>query len=130
MRNVKRCCQGCVVTTGQRQGVAFCVGFSTSSTARRGRNFCFATHTLRPDRVAPRLGARAAPRSHQRNTLEGQPPPLKGRPWSAEGRMATVKSALHARSLETGVSPESTAGAPTGLVFERYFTTDGKGSPF
>jgi ribonucleoside-diphosphate reductase alpha chain len=44
--------------------------------------------------------------------------------------MATVKSALHARSLETGVSPESTVGAPTGLVFERYFTTEGKGSPF
>jgi ribonucleoside-diphosphate reductase alpha chain len=43
--------------------------------------------------------------------------------------MATVKPALHGKSMETGVSPEKTAGVNTGLVFERYFT-DGKTSPF
>jgi ribonucleoside-diphosphate reductase alpha chain len=43
--------------------------------------------------------------------------------------MATVKPALHGKSLQAGVSPETTAGARTGLVFERYFT-DGKSSPF
>jgi ribonucleoside-diphosphate reductase alpha chain len=43
--------------------------------------------------------------------------------------MATVKQALNAKSLQTGMSSENTAGAQTGLVFERYFT-DGKTSPF
>jgi ribonucleoside-diphosphate reductase alpha chain len=43
--------------------------------------------------------------------------------------MATVKPALHGKSMQAGVGPESTAGAQTGLVFERYFT-DGKTSPF
>ena len=43
--------------------------------------------------------------------------------------MATVKHALNAKSLQTGVSPEDTAGTQTGLVFERYFT-DGENSPF
>ncbi len=43
--------------------------------------------------------------------------------------MATVKPALHGKSLQTGVSPENTAGENTGLVFERYFT-DGKTPPF
>src|SRR6204780_3117074 len=43
--------------------------------------------------------------------------------------MATVKPALNGKSLQTGVSPENTAGAQAGLVFERFFT-DGKISPF
>ncbi len=43
--------------------------------------------------------------------------------------MATVKPALHGKTLQTGVSPENAAGTQTGLVFERYFT-DGKTSPF
>jgi len=43
--------------------------------------------------------------------------------------MATVKPALHGKTLQTGVSPENAAGDLTGLVFERYFT-DGKTSPF
>jgi ribonucleoside-diphosphate reductase alpha chain len=43
--------------------------------------------------------------------------------------MATVKSALNGKSLQPGVSPENTAGAQSGLVFERYFT-DGQTSPF
>jgi ribonucleoside-diphosphate reductase alpha chain len=43
--------------------------------------------------------------------------------------MATVKPALHGKSPQTGVHPDNTAGAQTGLVFERYFT-DGKISPF
>jgi ribonucleoside-diphosphate reductase alpha chain len=43
--------------------------------------------------------------------------------------MATVKPALNGKSLQTGVSPENTAGAQAGLVFERFFT-DGKVSPF
>jgi ribonucleoside-diphosphate reductase alpha chain len=42
--------------------------------------------------------------------------------------MATVKTALNGKALQTGVIPENT-GAQTGLVFERYFT-DGKTSPF
>jgi len=43
--------------------------------------------------------------------------------------MATVKPALHGKSLHAGVNPENTAGTQTGLVFERYFT-DGHTSPF
>ena len=43
--------------------------------------------------------------------------------------MATVKSALNGKSLQTGVGAESTTGDDTGLVFERYFT-DGRTSPF
>ena len=43
--------------------------------------------------------------------------------------MATVKPALHGKTPQTGMSPETTAGTQTGLVFERYFT-DGKTSPF
>jgi ribonucleoside-diphosphate reductase alpha chain len=43
--------------------------------------------------------------------------------------MATVKPALHGRSLQGGANAENTTGAQTGLVFERHFT-DGKISPF
>jgi ribonucleoside-diphosphate reductase alpha chain len=44
--------------------------------------------------------------------------------------MATVKSALNGRSLETEMeSGKNSAGRGTGLFFERYFT-DGKQSPF
>jgi ribonucleoside-diphosphate reductase alpha chain len=44
--------------------------------------------------------------------------------------MATVKTALNGRSLETQTeSDKSPAGRGTGLFFERYFT-DGKKSPF
>ncbi len=43
--------------------------------------------------------------------------------------MATVKPALNGKSLQTGVSPENTAGTQAGLVFDRFFT-DGKISPF
>src|ERR1700690_363527 len=43
--------------------------------------------------------------------------------------MATVKPALHGKSLQTGVSPEKNTGEHTGLVFERYFT-DGRTPPF
>src|ERR1700732_70253 len=43
--------------------------------------------------------------------------------------MATVRTALHGKLLQTGVSPESTTGENTGLVFERHFT-DGKTPPF
>ena len=43
--------------------------------------------------------------------------------------MATVKPALNGKSLQTGVSPENTAAAQAGLVFQRFFT-DGKTSPF
>jgi ribonucleoside-diphosphate reductase alpha chain len=44
--------------------------------------------------------------------------------------MATVKSALNGKSLETGVTPEKTRSTGgRGLFFERYFT-DGKKSPF
>ena len=42
--------------------------------------------------------------------------------------MATVKPALHGKTVETSKAV-STAGVSTGLVFERYFT-DGKISPF
>src|ERR1700722_12113522 len=46
------------------------------------------------------------------------------------GIMATVKSALNGRSLETEVeSGKTPAGRGTGLFFERFFT-DGKKSPF
>jgi ribonucleoside-diphosphate reductase alpha chain len=43
--------------------------------------------------------------------------------------MATVKSALHGKSLQAGASPEKNTGEHTGLVFERYFT-DGRTPPF
>jgi ribonucleoside-diphosphate reductase alpha chain len=43
--------------------------------------------------------------------------------------MATVKPALHGKSLQTGVGPENAAGEHVGLVFRRYFT-DGKTPPF
>src|ERR1700732_3741937 len=43
--------------------------------------------------------------------------------------MATVRTALHGKSLQTGVSPEKSTGENTGLVFNRYFT-DGRTSPF
>jgi ribonucleoside-diphosphate reductase alpha chain len=43
--------------------------------------------------------------------------------------MATVKPALHGKSLQSGVNPENSAGTQTGLVFERY-VTDGRTSPF
>src|ERR1700722_16142477 len=43
--------------------------------------------------------------------------------------MATVKTALNGKSLQTGVSPQKTTGENTGLVFNRYFT-DGRTSPF
>jgi ribonucleoside-diphosphate reductase alpha chain len=42
--------------------------------------------------------------------------------------MATVKHALNGKAVETSQA-ETSAGASTGLVFERYFT-DGKVSPF
>jgi ribonucleoside-diphosphate reductase alpha chain len=54
---------------------------------------------------------------------------LLGEPQSAEARMATVKSALNGKSLQSGVGPENPESQKTGLVFERYFT-DGKNSPF
>ncbi len=59
---------------------------------------------------------------------------MKGFPtWEPEAwrnRMATVKTALNGKSLETGVTPEKTPAVPgTGLFFQRYFT-DGKKSPF
>jgi len=47
---------------------------------------------------------------------------------SAEGRMATVKPALHGKSVETGTRADQTS-ARKGLVFERRFT-DGKTSAF
>ena len=43
--------------------------------------------------------------------------------------MATVRTALHGKSLQTGVGPDKTTGENTGLVFNRYFT-DGRTSPF
>src|SRR5258707_9683098 len=44
--------------------------------------------------------------------------------------MATVKTALNSKTLETKVAPEMMSGGTgKGLVFERYFT-DGKKSPF
>ena len=44
--------------------------------------------------------------------------------------MATVKTALNGKSLETGITPEKISNTNvTGLFFERYFT-DGKKSPF
>jgi ribonucleoside-diphosphate reductase alpha chain len=43
--------------------------------------------------------------------------------------MATVKTALHGKSLQTGVGPDKTTDESTGLVFNRYFT-DGRISPF
>ncbi len=44
--------------------------------------------------------------------------------------MATVKTALNGKSLETGMTPERTPATSTkGLFFQRYFT-DGKQSPF
>src|SRR6202030_2932446 len=47
---------------------------------------------------------------------------------SAEGQMATVKSALHSKSMETATRKDQ-ANAGMGLVFERRFT-DGKTSAF
>src|ERR1700704_272607 len=47
---------------------------------------------------------------------------------SAEGRMATVKPALHGKSVEAGTRADQTS-ARKGLVFERRFT-DGKTSAF
>jgi ribonucleoside-diphosphate reductase alpha chain len=47
--------------------------------------------------------------------------------------MATVKPAMHGKSLETGVAPEKTSGGKgKGLTFQRFFTAnlDGKKSPF
>ena len=43
--------------------------------------------------------------------------------------MATVRTALNGKSLQTGVSPEQSTGENTGLVFNRYFTDD-RTSPF
>ncbi len=43
--------------------------------------------------------------------------------------MATVKTALNGKSLETGVSPKKNPATGGGLFFQRYFT-DGKKSPF
>jgi ribonucleoside-diphosphate reductase alpha chain len=44
--------------------------------------------------------------------------------------MATVKTALHGKSLQTGTSMETNSSSTgTGLFFQRYFT-DGKKSPF
>jgi ribonucleoside-diphosphate reductase alpha chain len=43
--------------------------------------------------------------------------------------MATVKQALHGKSLEAGTVPKITGGTHKGLTFQRYFT-DGKKSPF
>ena len=43
--------------------------------------------------------------------------------------MATVKPALHGKTLETKAAAETAAGVRTGLVFERFFT-DGRMSPF
>src|ERR1700682_4959470 len=43
--------------------------------------------------------------------------------------MATVKTALNGKSMETGVTQEKNPAVGTGLFFERYFT-DGKKSPF
>jgi ribonucleoside-diphosphate reductase alpha chain len=43
--------------------------------------------------------------------------------------MATVRTALNGKSLQTGVNPEQSTGENTGLVFNRYFT-DGQTSPF
>src|SRR4030088_2309429 len=47
---------------------------------------------------------------------------------SAEGRMATVKPALHGKSVEAGTRADQTS-ARKGLVFERRFT-DGKTSAY
>src|SRR6202165_5753377 len=47
---------------------------------------------------------------------------------SAEGRMATVKTALNGKAIETKTS-EDKARVGIGLPFERYFT-DGRTSPF
>jgi ribonucleoside-diphosphate reductase alpha chain len=43
--------------------------------------------------------------------------------------MATVKQALHGKSLETGTVPETSGETHKGLTFRRYFT-DGQKSPF
>ncbi|HEY5070143.1 MAG TPA: hypothetical protein VII37_10145, partial [Candidatus Acidoferrum sp.] len=44
--------------------------------------------------------------------------------------MATVKTALNGKSLQTGTSMETNSSSTgTGLFFQRYFT-DGKQSPF
>src|SRR5713101_1129916 len=43
--------------------------------------------------------------------------------------MATVRTALHGRSLQTGEGADKATGENTGLVFNRYFT-DGRTSPF
>ena len=43
--------------------------------------------------------------------------------------MATVKTALNGKSLETGTSADAQAGGRTGLAFDRYFT-DGRTSAF
>ena len=43
--------------------------------------------------------------------------------------MATVKPALHGKTLETKAAAETAVGARKGLVFERFFT-DGRVSPF
>src|SRR5260370_38887381 len=56
--------------------------------------------------------------------LEGSP--LREAARSAEGRMATVKPALHAKSVETGTHTDHIS-AGKGLVFARRFT-DGKTS--
>src|SRR5258708_38135891 len=50
------------------------------------------------------------------------------KPWPiGRNRMATVKSALHSKSVAAG-APESSADR-AGLVFERFFT-DGRTNPF
>jgi len=43
--------------------------------------------------------------------------------------MATVKTALNGKSLETGVTPEKSPSTGKGLFFQRYFS-DGRKSPF
>src|SRR5204862_5238728 len=50
-------------------------------------------------------------------------------PWSAEGRMATVKHGLNGKSLATDTGEKTAASTGKGLAFERFFT-DGKKSPF
>jgi ribonucleoside-diphosphate reductase alpha chain len=59
--------------------------------------------------------------------------PASGGPMARRNGMATVKPAIHGKSLETGVAPEKTVGGKgKGLTFQRFFTAnlDGKKSPF
>src|SRR5262249_5439651 len=52
MQSVKRCCEGCVISPANGSALRE-RRFSVSSTAKRGRIFCFGTLTNRSDQVAP-----------------------------------------------------------------------------